>query len=133
MWKNICLSRNFTLKELTCTNHKKYLDENRELSQQYLGNLYKLAFVLQILRDKCRFPLFINSGFRCPSLNYAVGGAAKSSHLVGLAADIRLPGDSEKQDYLFRAIGHLKEYGVISYVEVNLVSQYIHISVFNDG
>lgn len=33
-------------------------------------------------------PVIVNSGFRCPALNKAVGGAPASSHLRGEAADI---------------------------------------------
>ncbi|MDE7127672.1 MAG: hypothetical protein K2O58_07250 [Bacteroidales bacterium] len=44
--------------------------------------------VLQPLRDRCGTPLKINSGFRCPELNTAVGGAPASQHLRGEAADI---------------------------------------------
>lgn len=45
--------------------------------------------VLQPLRDAWGQPLHINSGYRCPKLNAAVGGAATSQHTKGEAADIK--------------------------------------------
>ena len=36
--------------------------------------------------------LYINSGYRSPTLNRLVGGALHSNHLTGCAADIRCPG-----------------------------------------
>ena len=44
--------------------------------------------VLQPLRDIVRRPLRINSGYRCPELNRAVGGVPTSQHVKGEAADI---------------------------------------------
>ena len=44
--------------------------------------------VLQPLRDIVGRPLRINSGYRCPELNRAVGGVATSQHVKGEAADI---------------------------------------------
>jgi hypothetical protein len=43
-------------------------------------------------------PVRINSGFRCPALNSAVGGVSDSAHLFGAAADIVIPdfGDVDK-------------------------------------
>lgn len=37
-------------------------------------------------------PLYVNSGYRSAQLNHAVGGAPRSNHLNGCAADIRCPG-----------------------------------------
>lgn len=45
--------------------------------------------VLQPLRDAWGEPLHINSGYRCPKLNAAVGGALTSQHTKGEAADIK--------------------------------------------
>ena len=45
--------------------------------------------VLQPLRDAWGQPLHVNSGYRCPKLNAAVGGAATSQHTKGEAADIK--------------------------------------------
>ena len=44
--------------------------------------------VLQPLRDAWGQPLKINSGYRCPKLNAAVGGVPTSQHTKGEAADI---------------------------------------------
>lgn len=45
--------------------------------------------VLQPLRDAWGEPLHINSGYRCPKLNAAVGGVPTSQHTKGEAADIK--------------------------------------------
>ena len=45
--------------------------------------------VLQPLRDAWGEPLHVNSGYRCPALNKAVGGTAGSQHVKGEAADIK--------------------------------------------
>ena len=44
------------------------------------------------LEGKGEVPIIINSGYRSPMLNRAVGGAQHSNHLDGCAADIRCPG-----------------------------------------
>lgn len=44
--------------------------------------------VLQPLRDRVGHPLRINSGYRCPELNRAVGGVPASQHVKGEAADV---------------------------------------------
>lgn len=44
--------------------------------------------VLQPLRTALGVPMPVNSGYRCPKLNEAVGGVPTSQHLKGEAADI---------------------------------------------
>jgi hypothetical protein len=55
-------------------------------------NLFKLATLLEsvrkVLGDKA---ILVSSGYRCPALNHAVGGAAVSDHLRGAAADFTVP------------------------------------------
>lgn len=48
----------------------------------------ELVAVLQRLRDRLGRPLPVLSGYRSPSTNRLVGGARRSQHLVGRAADI---------------------------------------------
>ncbi len=45
---------------------------------------------LQPLRDLFGWPILINSGYRCKELNRRIGGACRSQHCRGEAADIRL-------------------------------------------
>ena len=47
--------------------------------------------VLQPLRTAWGAELVINSGYRCPELNEAVGGVPTSQHMKGEAADIATP------------------------------------------
>lgn len=43
------------------------------------------------VRDLLGCPIFISSGYRCTDLNKAIGGAANSQHVQGLAADFTCP------------------------------------------
>lgn len=79
------LSANFTLKELTASSHRE-IDNTPSLRQ--IDCLQKLVDeVLQPLRVAVG-PIKVNSGFRCPALNKAVGGSSTSEHMQGMAADI---------------------------------------------
>ena len=53
--------------------------------------------VLQPVRDHFGKPVTVNSGYRCPKLNKAIGSSSKSQHTKGLAADIEIPGVSNKE------------------------------------
>lgn len=57
---------------------------------KYAGNLQALAINLQKIRDKVG-ALNINSGYRTKAWNEAVGGSAKSQHLLAKAADLSSP------------------------------------------
>jgi hypothetical protein len=45
---------------------------------------------LQALRDRLGKPLIVNSGYRSPTHNRAVGGAPRSKHMEGTAFDISM-------------------------------------------
>jgi zinc D-Ala-D-Ala carboxypeptidase len=84
------LTPNFTLEELTVTNHRS-LDNTPNSSE--INNLKRLAEMLEevktLLDGK---PIMINSAFRSKAVNDAVGSKDTSQHRVGCAADIRVPG-----------------------------------------
>ena len=44
-------------------------------------------------------PIIINSAYRSPQVNKAVGGAQNSNHLTGCAADIRVAGMEQALRY----------------------------------
>lgn len=52
----------------------------------------KLIEALEALRNLAGKPIHINSGYRTPSTNAAVGGVRNSQHELGNAADIEIEG-----------------------------------------
>lgn len=79
----------FTIEELSrsTTAQSKGIDNKPDAGQT--ASLTALVDnVLDPLREKFGQPIIVNSGFRCPALNRAVGGAATSQHTKGEAADI---------------------------------------------
>lgn len=78
----------FTLSEFINSKTAKRLSIDNMPTFEAVDNLNRLADYLDKIREKLGKPILVNSGFRCPMLNKAVGGAANSQHLKGLAADI---------------------------------------------
>lgn len=78
-------------------------------TQQVKDNLTKLVdTILDPLREAWGKPIIITSGYRCPQVNKAVGGAKNSQHLTGCAADIRTTKDTlEENRKLFKLIQEL--------------------------
>lgn len=68
-------------------------------------NIINLDFVSRLddARDEAGIPFSINSGCRCIKHNAAEGGSETSSHLYGLAADIRTP-DSYNRYKMLKAL-----------------------------
>ena len=82
------LSANFTLAEFTKsqTATRKGLDNTP--GEEHLANAKELfANVVQPVRENFGVTV-INSGYRGPALNEAVGGSSKSQHCKGEAVDI---------------------------------------------
>ena len=90
------LSKYFSLEEMTKTSVQgvKNIPNAAQTS-----NLNRLCGWLDKLRDEWNLrygdgddPIIINSAFRNPVVNKAVGGSLTSNHLTGCAADIRVLG-----------------------------------------
>ena len=93
--ENMKLSEHFSLRELTKT---KTGIENVPNEAQ-VENLKRLCRWLEQLRRRWNNiygdgddPIIINSGFRSPEVNKAVGGVPTSNHTTGCAVDIRCIG-----------------------------------------
>lgn len=83
------LSPNFTLDELTHTDHREF--ENTP-NESELANLTRLAAFLETVKTAVGGkPIIVNSAFRCKQVNDAVGSSDRSQHRLGCAADIRVP------------------------------------------
>lgn len=79
----------FTISELTrsATATREGIDNTPP--QAAVDNMKRLInTVLNPARQQLNAPIYVNSGYRCPELNRRVGGARRSYHLQGRAADL---------------------------------------------
>lgn len=104
------MGKYFTINELTKSSTANRLHINNTPSQEVKDNLNKLIDnVLDPLRELYGKPIIVNSGYRCPKLNKAVGGARNSQHLIGQASDIRtVTNTKESNKQLFDIIRNSK-------------------------
>ena len=83
------LSPNFTLEELTYSATACRLKIDNTPSPEIKASLINLAKnVLQPIRNKWGQPIIVTSGYRCPLVNKAVGGAAGSQHCFDAKTEI---------------------------------------------
>lgn len=83
------LSPHFTLEELTFTSHRQFDNTPNALQ---VNNLSRLAEFLEKVRELLGKPILVDSAFRSPEVNQAVGSTPRSQHLLGCAVDFRVPG-----------------------------------------
>jgi len=80
--------RHFKIKEFLCPCCGQGVEEMSK----------GLLYMLDTARDIAGIPFIITSGFRCHEHNKEVGGSPASSHLEGVAADIKA--DTSRKRYL---------------------------------
>lgn len=98
--------KHFTIKELTASATAQRLNIDNTPTAEAVANLQQLvANVLDPLRETYGRPIYVNSGYRCPALNRAVGGVPSSQHLTGEAADITAGNNRENR----RLLGLIKK------------------------
>ena len=102
MNKQTNLSEHFGLAELTKTS----MNIENVPSEAQVENLKRVCRWLERLRRRWNDkygdgddPIIINSGFRSPEVNKAVGGVPTSNHLTGCAVDIRCIGMEQALRY----------------------------------
>ena len=80
---------------------------------------------LDLARQLAGTPFFINSGYRTKEHNLSVGGTSLSSHLKGLAADIRCSSSQERYKILYGLVkAGFKRIGIHrNFIHVDLDSE----------
>jgi hypothetical protein len=96
------LTEHFTLEELTVSESAARQGLDNTPTGEALENLKRLAEFLEDVRELLGKPIKINSAYRAPEVNAAVGGSKTSQHCLGCAADIRVTGMTP--DEVVRAI-----------------------------
>lgn len=82
------LTEHFSLAELVASQVSTRQGIDNMPAPTIVANLTRLAALLEQVRAVVGAPITISSGYRSPALNKAIGGAANSAHVLGLAADI---------------------------------------------
>ena len=113
------LSKNFTLQEFTKSQTALRLGIDNTPSPEHLDAAKHLfETVVQPVRDQFGVTV-INSGYRGPALNEAVGGSSRSQHCKGEAVDIECPGTSN--------------YEVAKWIEENLEFDQLILEFYTPG
>lgn len=86
--QSIQISKNFRSKEFDC--HGKGCCSMTQIDE-------KLVEYLQKIRNHFNKPVTITSAYRCEKHNKSVGGATKSQHMLGNAADIVVSGVASRE------------------------------------
>lgn len=106
------LSNNFTVKEFACKDGSDAVLISEELVN-----------VLQSIREHFGKPVTINSAYRNATYNKKIGGASRSQHVCGTAADIVVQGVKPEEvakyaEYLMPKTGGIGLYSTFTHVDV---------------
>ena len=116
-YDSLWVSKNFREPELWCPCCGLYIHSLR------------LLHALEKLRRLCgNAPIHVNSGTRCEAHNKAVGGAMKSKHLLGEAADIVVRGLLPVEVEIF-----ISEIAAFNHGGVGLYDTFLHVDVRKEG
>jgi len=85
------------MKLTTNFNLSEFNKHNFTITDTIFQNIFELAKNLQVLRDEVKKPIKITSGYRPAEHNAKIGGATKSRHITGEAADFKIEGYTPKQ------------------------------------
>jgi len=128
------LSTNFTLAEFTKsqTATRKGLDNTP--NEEHLANAKELfENVVQKVRENFGVTV-INSGYRGPALNTAVGGSSNSQHCKGEAVDIECPGTANETVAQWIADNLEFDQLILEFAEKGIPDAgWVHVSYVSEG
>jgi zinc D-Ala-D-Ala carboxypeptidase len=125
------LSEHFSLEEMTFSQTAKMRRIDNTASPDIVVNLTNLCVVLEKVRALLKHPVIINSGYRCPLLNEAVGGVKNSAHTNGLAADIECTDFGTPKEVCEFLKDHVAELGIDQLILE--FDAWTHIGITDDG
>lgn len=92
------MSKYFSLKELITSTeaYKRKIDNTP--GEEEKAHLEELMEFMDGIRSAWGSAIIVTSGYRCPELNEAIGGAKKSAHQTGYAVDC-VPANNKKKEF----------------------------------
>lgn len=102
------MSKFFSLKELIASTeaYKRKIDNTP--GEEEKAHLEELMEFMDGIRSAWGSAIIVTSGYRCPELNEAVGGAKKSAHQTGYAVDC-VPANNKKKEFFEFCKEYLKD------------------------
>ena len=130
--QNNNISEHISWKEATLSPTGVRLGIENIPNDTQIANMKKLAEVIfEPLRGLYGKPITVDSFFRCPALNKAIGGSTTSQHMTGQAIDIAVGDDNSKLFDLITNNFHFDQLiaeGIDDQGNIN----WIHVS-YNEG
>ena len=124
------MSKYFSLKELIASTeaYKRKIDNTP--GEEEKEHLEELMEFLDGIRGAWGSAIIVRSGYRCPELNEAVGGAKKSAHQAGYAVDC-VPANNKKKEFFEFCKDYLKDrdFDELLFERNNRGSIWIHIAL----
>ena len=80
-----------------------------------MGNLSQHFNREEFACNHCGEPVVINSGYRCPTHNRNVGGAARSTHVQGTAGDVKVVNVAPSRVHAYLIKRYPNKYGIGKY------------------
>lgn len=124
----------FTIKELCKSETADKLKIDNTPPKEVVDNLtFFVEKILDPLRESWGSAIIINSGYRCPTLNKAVGGSKTSVHQKGWAVDIR-PKNKRMDEFKAHVIAFFEGRSWDQVIlEKNGNAVWIHIGLYNNS
>lgn len=123
------LTQHFTLEEMCRSGAALRRGIDNVPNAGEIDNLRRLCeTILEPIRALLNVPMHVNSGFRCPVVNAAVGGKGNSAHLDGRACDFVPIGMS-----LDHAMGLIRASGLPFDQLILEYGAWIHVAIARTG
>jgi putative chitinase len=129
------LTEHFTLEEMIVSPTAKRLGLSNVPTPEHIENMrYCCEKILEPVRKHFGKPVQINSSYRAPAVNKAVGGSKTSQHVNGQAIDFEIPGIDNK--VVADWIGDNLEFDQVIlefYTKGDKNSGWVHASIKKEG
>ena len=129
------LTEHFTLEEMTTSTTAKKLGLPNTPTAEHIENMrYCCEKILEPVRAHFGKAVTINSSYRSPAVNKAVGGSTTSQHVNGQAIDFEIQGISNKvvADWVADNL-EFDQVILEFYVEGDKNSGWVHTSIKKEG
>jgi len=118
------LSAHFSLEEALVSQTAARLGISNDPPLDVVRNMKRAALGMELVRQLLGQPIHVNSWYRSPELNKAVGGSPTSDHITGFAVDFTCPTYGKPEDIVRAIIKSTVDFKQVIY-EFN---SWVHIS-----